>query len=149
MWVRAKAMATGTALGLMLVASSAGAQDAEGSAALGSYGGPPEQVIVTPPPHVIRRSFIGAPIIDVSLSKAVRTDDLDLRTGDGARVLRSRVLFTATTLCRRINALYPVTYDGASDQWPRDHNCYRNAVNNGLAQADGAIRAARGVYAGY
>jgi len=148
MWIRAKAMATGTALGLMLVVSSAGAQDYDGSAAPG-FSGPPQQIVVTPPPHVIRRNFIGAPIVNVSLSRAVRTDDLDLRTGEGARVLRSRVVFMATMLCQRINALYPVTYDGASDQWPRDHNCYRNALNNGMAQADSAVRAARGVYAGY
>ena len=106
--------------------------------------GSPEEVIVTPPPYVTHRSAIGAPIIDVSMSRPVRIDDLDLRTGWGVRELRSRISFTATTLCQQLNAMYPVTYDGGSDQWPRNHDCYRDAFARGMAQADGAIRAARG-----
>ncbi|HTW36631.1 MAG TPA: UrcA family protein [Rhizomicrobium sp.] len=143
MWVRAKAMALGGALGLVLAASSAGAQDYGPPPAPGYYG-PPEEVIVTPPPYARQRSAIGAPIIDASLSRQVRIDDLDLRTGWGVRALRSRVSFTASTLCQQLNAMYPVTYDGGSDQWPRNHECYRDAFERGMAQADRAIRAARG-----
>ena len=149
MWVRAKAMALGGAVGLMLVASSASAQE-YGPPAPGYYG-PPEQVIVTPPPYVTHRSAIGAPIVDASLSRPVRFDDLDLRTGWGARELRSRVSYTARTLCRQLNVMYPVTYDGGSDQWAAtNHDCYRDAFERGMEQADGAIRTARGgEYSGY
>jgi UrcA family protein len=147
MWVRAKAMALGSALGLVLIASSAGAQE-YGPPAPGYYG-PPEEVIVTPPPYATPRSAIGAPIIDASLSRPVRIDDLDLRTEWGVRELRSRISCTASTLCRQLNVMYPATYDGGSDQWPRNHDCYRDAFDRGMAQAHGAIRAARGEYSGY
>ncbi len=146
MRIRARAMALGGTLGLMVIASSAGAQE-YGPPAPGSYG-PPQEVIVTPPPYVHQRSAIGAPIIDASLSRPVRIDDLDLRTDWGVRELRSRISFTATTLCRQLDMMYPVSYDGGSDQWPRNHECYRDAFARGMEQAHGAIRAARGEYSG-
>ena len=137
MHVRATAMALGTAMGLALVAISAGAQDYDSSA--------PEEVIVTPPPHAPTRSIIGAPIIEVSMSQPVHFGDLDLRTSDGVHELRNRVSFAATTLCRRLSAMYPVSYDGTGDEWPRDSNCYRDAVARAMVQADAAVRAARGL----
>jgi UrcA family protein len=136
MHVRATVMAFGAAAGLMLVAASAGAQD--------YYGDPSEEVIVTPPHYVPPRSFIRAPIIDVSMSRAVRFDDLDLRADWGARALRGRVIFAATTLCGQLNTMYPVSYDGTGGQWPRDHNCFHNAVAHAMVKADAAISAARG-----
>lgn len=142
MRIRAKAMALGGALGLALIASAAGAQE-YGSSAPGNYG-PPEEVIITPPPYVHQRSAIGAPIIDASLSRPVRVDDLDLRTGWGARELRNRISFTARTLCRQLDAMYPASYDGGTSQ-----DCYRDAFASGMEQAHGAIRAARGEYSGY
>lgn len=142
MRVRAKAMALGGALGLALVASSAGAQE-YGPPGPGTYG-PPEEVIVTPPPYATHRSAIGAPIIDASLSRPVRIDDLDLRTDWGVRELRSRIRYTASTLCRQLDMMYPVSYDGDSNR-----DCYRDAFARGMAQAHDAIRAARGEYSGY
>jgi UrcA family protein len=65
--------------------------------------------------------------------------DLDLRTGWGVRELRNRISFTATTLCNRLNAMYPVSADGTNDR-----DCYRNAMRDAMAQAHDAIRAARG-----
>jgi hypothetical protein len=56
-----------------------------------SYDGPTEDVIVRAPQHGPARSEIGAPIQDVSLSREVRFDDLDLRTVWGAQALRSRI----------------------------------------------------------
>jgi len=147
MWVRAKAMALGGALGLALIASSSAGAQEYGSGP--GYYGPPEEVIVRPPPYARQRSAIGAPIIDASLSRPVRFDDLDLRTPWGVRELRSRISFTATTLCQQLNTMYPVTYDGGSDMWPRNHDCYRDAFARGMDQARGAIRAARGEYSGY
>jgi UrcA family protein len=143
MRIHAKAMALGTALGLALVASSAGAQE-YGQPAPGYYGGAPEEVIITPPPYVHQRSAIGAPIIDASLSRPVRIDDLDLRTDWGVRELRGRISFTARTLCRQLDTMYPVSYDGGTSQ-----DCYRDAFASGMEQAHGAIRAARGEYSGY
>ena len=137
MQVRATAMALGTAMGLVLVAISAGAQDYNSSA--------PEEVIVTPPPHAPTRSIIGAPIIEVSMSQPVHFGDLDLRTSDGVHELRNRVSFAAATLCRRLSAMYPVSYDGTGDEWPRDSNCHRDAVARAMVQADAAVRAARGL----
>jgi UrcA family protein len=144
---RARAVVIGGALGLLLVASSAGAQ--EYGPYPGYYSAPPEEVIVRPPPYARQRSAIGAPIINASLSRPVRIDDLDLRTGWGVRRLRDRVRFTARTLCNQLDEMYPATYDGGSDQWPGDHECYRNAYDQAMAQADQAIRAARGEYGGY
>ena len=103
MWDRAKALALGGALGLVLAASSAGAQQYGAPAGPGYYNyGPPEEVIVTPPPYARQRSAIGAPIIDASISRPVRYDDLDLRSGWGVRELRDRVSFTARTLCSQL-----------------------------------------------
>lgn len=147
MRIRAKAMALGGVVGLVLVASSAGAQE-YGSSAPG-YTDRPQEIIVTPPPMQRQRSVIGAPIVDVSMSRQVRISDLDLRTDWGVSELRGRVRFTASSLCRQLNAMYPVTYDGLSDQWPRNHDCYRDAFDRGMAQANDAIRAVRGVYSGY
>lgn len=146
---RIRAVAIGGALGLFLVASSSAGAQEYGPYQPGYYPAPPEEVIVRPPTYARQHSAIGAPIIDVSMSRPVRMDDLDLRTDWGARALRDRVSFTARTLCSQLNAMYPVTYDGGSDQWPINHECYRDAFDGGMAQADQAIRAARGEYGGY
>jgi len=49
-----------------------------------------------------------------------------------------------------LNAMYPASYDGANDEWPRDGNCYRDAYEGAMTQADAAISQARdGYYGGY
>ena len=129
----------GTAIGLALIASSAGAQDYPPPPQEPYYGTPSEEVIVTAPPYVQKRSAIGAPIEDVSMSREVVIGDLDLRTGWGVREMRNRISYTARTLCNRLNVMYPVSADGTSDS-----DCYRNAMHDAWAQAHDAIRAARG-----
>jgi UrcA family protein len=130
----------GVVLGAALSASSAGAQD--------QSAGAPEDVIVHPPRPAPGRSSIGAPIIDASMSVRVRTDDLDLRTEAGARELENRVRFAARALCGDLDTLYPATYQDPFGTGPRSRDCNRNATERGMANADAAIRAARG-YGGY
>jgi len=95
----------------------------------------PEQVIVRAPPYGPQRSTIGAPIVDVALSREVRFDDLDLRTVWGARALRERVRQTALSLCQQLENQYVVMEDGPP--------CYRTAYDDAMDQADTAIRYAR------
>jgi UrcA family protein len=121
--------------GLAIATSSVGAQE--------YYSGPQEQVIVTPPHYGPQRSEIGAPIVDASMSQAVRYDDLDLRTAWGARTLRDRIRFAATTLCNRLDAMYPVSVDDTSGMYPGNTRCYRDAAGPALYEADSAIRNAR------
>jgi UrcA family protein len=127
---------------LALGASAAFAQDygtAYDSYTPPPYGGPPgpgEEVTVTAPHYPRERSTIGAPIENVSLQRAVRFDDLDLRTGWGAHVLRVRVARTARTLCRQLEFRYPV---GAPDQ----SGCYRRAYGEAMADVHEAVASAR------
>jgi UrcA family protein len=105
------------------------------------YAQGPDDVIVIAPRHRYsnERSDIGAPIGDVGMSRPVRFDDLDLSTPWGAQKLRERVRYTAHALCRRLDAEYPVNAPGE----PRDAfgsgDCYRDAVADGMSQADEAI----------
>lgn len=104
----------------------------------GYYGPPPEEVIIQAPRYrAPSRSTIGAPIENVAMSRAIRFDDLDLRTAWGAHALRERIRYTARTLCNRMDFAYPIS---TSDSPP----CYRTALEDGMAQADAAIAAARG-----
>src|SRR5579863_9355103 len=88
---RNKLLPIAGAIGFALMATSAGAQD--------YYIGPPEEVIVTPPPYAAPRGHLGGPIQDVALSRPVRFDDLDLTSRWGAYRLRARIAFEARTLC--------------------------------------------------
>jgi UrcA family protein len=105
------------------------------SASAQSYASPTEEVIVRAPQYGPQRSEIGAPIENVSLSREVRFDDLDLRTAWGARALRDRVRETAMNLCQQLENQY-VTMD---DNRP----CYRTAYEDAMDQAETAIRDAR------
>lgn len=99
--------------------------------------GAEEVVTVTAPrPHEAKRSAIGAEIVNVSLSRDVRYDDLDLRTDRGARELRSRVRRAASVLCRQLDAEYLVTEDDATP-------CASAALDDAMHQADVAIGSAR------
>lgn len=136
MRTRKAALSTSAAFCLALLASAAAAQDEpEG-------GAPREEVVVRPPPSGPQRSAIGAPIVEVSLSRTVRYDDLDLRNEPDVGRLRARVRFAAETLCRRLNAFYPI---GSSDgPWTSATRCFRDAVANAMGQVDEAVRARRG-----
>ncbi|HKD23544.1 MAG TPA: UrcA family protein [Rhizomicrobium sp.] len=148
MQTHAKAMLIGGSLALM--AQAAGAQNyGTNPTPYPADAAPPENVIVSAPP--VGRSYIGAAIRNVSVSRTVRTDDLDLRTEEGAQQLRNRVFFTADSLCHWLNAMNPIDAEGwSSGMWPRDSRCYRDAVQGGMKQAVNAVSAARGgTYAGY
>lgn len=128
------------ALGLSLIPLPSSAQP------YGSYYGPPrggEEVIIQAPRyHGPARSAIGAPIEDVSLSRPVRFDDLDLRTSWGAHALHNRISYTARTLCRRLDFEYPISTSDSPD-------CYRTAMAYAMEQADDAIARARGYNGDY
>jgi len=120
------------AIGLTLgVAAPTAAQDYRDV----SYGST-EEVIVSAPRPSQERSSIGAPIRDVAISQQIRTDDLDLTTGYGARTLEHRVSRAARDLCRKLDVRYPVA---TSDSPP----CYQTAYEDAMDQADAAIARAR------
>ncbi len=137
---RTRLLVAAGALGLALAASSANAQDYDpNSAPPPSYGpasGPPESITIYGPRRHVERGDLGTPIENVALSRAVRFDDLDLRTDWGAHELRNRVRFTAHALCQRLDAMYPISAD---DNPP----CYRTAVDQAMYRADAAIGQAR------
>ncbi len=125
---------------LMLAASATAVALAFASAtAAQPYTGPTEEVIVRAPQYGPQRSEIGAPVENLSLSREVRFDDLDLRTSWGASALRDRVRQTALTLCQQLENQY-VTMD---DSRP----CYRTAYEDAMDQAETAIQNARNVAA--
>jgi UrcA family protein len=140
---RQLALLATAAVALGFAASSAPAQDygayGEGP---GTYSQPSEEVIIEAPRYHPQRSTIGAPIREVAMSRAIRFDDLDLRTSWGARALRDRIRYTAQSLCNRMDFAYPIS---TSDSPP----CYRTALEDGMAQADLAIAQARGYASGY
>jgi len=121
----------------MFAASPASAQDyARSDDDVVVYQNGREEVEVLAPRYHARRSAIGAEIRDVSLSRGVRFDDLDLRTAWGARELRSRIRYTASTLCQKLEMRFPVT---AEDSPP----CFQTAVARAMDEADEAISNAR------
>jgi UrcA family protein len=173
MRTHAKAVLIGSVLGFALIAAGARAQENNAGAAYSSspasappavappaVSAPaaPKQEAVTinpnPPDNVFRvspplgRSWMGAPIVDVAISRGIRTDDLDLRTDDGVRQLRGRVFAAAGALCGWMNAMFPIDQNRQSGPWLQASGCYRDAVRNAMKQADRAIDAARG-YGGH
>ena len=119
--------AAGAALAIAIAIPAAMAQQAGDRE---YYQGNGETVeVIAPPPA--QRTSIGAPIENVALSKAVRTDDLDLRTRWGVHALRTRISTTARMLCRRMNTMYVPL----SDNPP----CYRTTVRAAWRQARAAI----------
>jgi UrcA family protein len=98
--------------------------------------GPPEEITIYGPRRHQERGDLGAPIQDVAYSRAVRFDDLDLRTDWGARELRNRIEYTARAMCQRLDAMYPIKADNSPP-------CYRTAVDQAMYQADAAISQAR------
>ena len=123
------------ACGLAFATGSASAQDygRDNDAPYASTSD--EQIEVIVPRHHAR-SPIGAEVRDVSLSRAVRVDDLDLRTFRGERILRARIYSTADELCRKID----MRYEGLVEDNPR---CVRSAFENAMYRADGMIDNAR------
>jgi UrcA family protein len=120
-----------TALGTLLFATGANAQDDNYNSA--SYSNDSESIQVTAPRFHENYDPKGA-LMNASLSRAVPYDDLDLRTRQGARELRSRVREAARDVCGQLAENYPgYTPD----------SCYKNAMQTGLSRADYAIQNAR------
>jgi UrcA family protein len=93
-------------------------------------------IVRAPPYHGPQRSEIGAPIEDVSLSREVRFDDLDLRSSWGQDTLRGRIRRTALSLCQELENRFPVTDETSPP-------CYRTAYEDAMNQAESAIQNAR------
>lgn len=133
---RRLALVTG-AVGAILVSPAANAQDDgryRDTVAPNNASGPEEVYVYGPRIHV-ERSRLGG-IEKVSLSRAVRFDDLDLRTRPGARELRLRIRNTAEDICGELGAAYPFPEAAYT-------SCYRTAVQNAMLRADRAIGDAR------
>jgi UrcA family protein len=124
----------GTFAAASLAAFPAAAQDyGRYNDAPGAYSSTEEVIIQAPRYRGPQRSTIGAPIEDVALSAPVRFDDLDLTTDWGVRKLHTRIFVAARRLCERLDNRYPIT---VSDGAP---SCYRQAVDDAMAQADAAV----------
>jgi UrcA family protein len=80
------------------------------------------------------RPEIGAPIENLSLSREVRFDDLDLRTSGGAIALRDRVRQAALNLCQQLENQYVAMDDSRP--------CYRTAYDDAMDQVDAAVQKA-------
>lgn len=128
-----KAALLAGAFGACIAALPAAAQDDGGYDAPGAYSSTEEVIIQAPRYRGPQRSTIGAPIEDVGISAPVRFDDLDLTTDWGVHALHTRIFVAARTLCQRLDNRYPIT---VSDGAP---SCYRQAVNDAMAQADAAV----------
>ncbi len=102
--------------------------------------GPTESVEVIAPRFRADSTPLNGPLEKISLSSAVRYDDLDLTTREGARALRRRVYREAVEVCDRIAEAYPV-YEMTSAT-----PCYKSAISNAMVKADGAITDARLAY---
>ncbi|HEY2446755.1 MAG TPA: UrcA family protein [Rhizomicrobium sp.] len=126
---------TTSAFGLALLAG--GAVPASAQPYDQAYGpAPPESVEVIAPRITVDSHRLNGPLERVSMSSEVRYDDLDVGTRQGARELRHRVISEAHNVCERLAEAYPFhTLQG-------DH-CFRQAADNALVQADGAITKAR------
>lgn len=125
-----------SAVGLMLAAAPASAQDYDNSADDSYQTGPNEQIEVIAPRYREDRTPLNGPLGKLSLSQTVHFGDLDLRTRDGARELRYRVRETAHAVCEQLADEYPVKQAPGT-------NCYKTAVESAMSKADAAIRDAR------
>ena len=84
-------------------------------------------------PRVIGRGAGGIPIERVSMSATIRYSDLNVKTPQGASALDKRVKDAADSLCKKLEADYPI---GTPDAF----TCSKEAVTNAAAQ----VRAAKG-----
>jgi UrcA family protein len=129
-----------SALCTMLLTAGALAFAAAPASAQGGYtdtvNGPNENVEINGPHVGQSHGKLGEPLMLTSISQQVYFDDLNLRTGRGAHILKQRVRLTARMLCRELDERYPVTAD---DSPP----CYSAALEDSMYQANRAIAEAR------
>lgn len=122
---------TATLMGLAFTAPAARAQDAYGYNDA-AYSGP-ERVIVEAPRYPSMHGYLGGKIVEVSMSREVRIDDLDLRSAWGRRELRTRIDTTAAEICSNLTRMYPIGVTGSPP-------CYEQAVERAMRLAHAAIR---------
>ena len=93
-----------------------------------------ERVIVTAPRTFRDTGEHGGAIRNVSVTGAVRFDDIDLSTPWGKEELRQRVRVMATNLCAELDRRYPVAIkvDGAP-------SCYEQALDGAMRHANEVI----------
>ncbi|HLY05274.1 MAG TPA: UrcA family protein [Rhizomicrobium sp.] len=124
-----------------LLLAAAGACLATSSARAQAYSGAPnESVIVEAPRLRAETTPLNGPPGRAWLSMNVRYDDLNLLTRSGARALRWRVWRTANQVCDRLADAYPVYQLSTAEP------CVREAYENAMVQAYGAISNARVSY---
>lgn len=116
--------------GLMIAGSQAVAQ-------------PSGEITVVAPRAVVHKQVgttgLGIPIEQVTLTRHVGYGDLNLATPAGAAALDARVRHAAKEACEQLDTLYPAAlYPRA----PHDKDCFKTAVDGGIAQAKLAIAAA-------
>jgi len=114
---------------LMLASVSANAQDDYG---YGGVYGSDENVQINVPRYQIPQEKSGGTYGLHSLSQQVRYDDLDLRTADGAYVLRARAKLTARLMCQELDWRYPLTT-------PDGQSCAKISVREATYAANQAI----------
>lgn len=137
------------ACGLLISAASASAEDL-GPGPYGNNGAYPNEpasgasqdvsgstsvTVAVPPYRYPWPNKIGAPVENVSLSRLVRYDDLDLRSPEGVGALRSRIRLTARLACSDLDFFYPVSITS-------NQTCFSAAVDDAMYRADMAIRVA-------
>jgi UrcA family protein len=102
-----------------------------------------EQITVTPPyvqHRTIGRSYTGAPIEELSLSRVVDLSDLDLSRWSDVQMLDSRVRQAAYSACNQLNREYPESlYPSYQSSQSSDRDCVVRATNEGMAQARFAV----------
>ena len=124
---------------LMLLAAVALIAPAASAQEYAHSQGGPEAVIVIAPSLDTESRRLNGPLEKISLSGAVRYDDLNLATRQGARELRWRVRAEARDVCERLSEAYPVhPAPGTS--------CYKEAADNGLVRAVEAVETVRQEY---
>ncbi len=95
-----------------------------------------EKVVIVAARNRIERSRFGGKVRNVSLSRVVRFDDLDLSTSWGRAELRTRVRVMAGNLCSQLARRYPI-------EASRGSPCYREALDKAMRRAEDVIADSR------
>jgi UrcA family protein len=113
-----------------------------GMAAAKSPPGPSERVTVFAP-YLIQKTAIGstrAPIMVVTITRAVSYHDLNLKTVEDVTTLETRVKRAAHDICRELDRRYPKSvYVPLSGE----KNCAQFAANSTMMQVKELVAAAR------
>ena len=88
-----------------------------------------------PTSTVVGRTSSGGQIVLYEISYRLNYEDLDLATSAGADELRKRVQVAATSACKDLDKLHPLSKP--------DGSCVRKTAENSMPQADRAISLAQ------